>query len=82
MIDAEMEQYCRPQPDLCRDFEKDIAKLNNAYLQLKKEYVVSADKKKILIAIAANLQMQVQLINQQLQIMEEVKQKTEAVKII
>lgn len=82
MKDAELDQYCRPQPDLCKEFENDMAALNSAYRQLKMEYAVSADKKAILKAMTTNLQTQVQLINQQLQIMEMVQEKKEVYKTI
>jgi len=75
MKDAELAQYCGPQPELCSDFKRDLESLNDAYLQLKKEYASSADKKTILQAITANLQRQLQLTTWQLQIMETVKQK-------
>ena len=80
--DAAMEQYCRPQPELCRDFEKDMTGLNEAYGQLKKEYMVSADKKTIMQAMMNNLRMQVQLISRQLQIMETIAQKKQQTQII
>lgn len=79
---TELEKYCQPQPELCREFEKDIETLNDAYHQLKQEYSASADREAILRAMAANLQMQVQLISRQLQIMEAAKQKKEEYKII
>jgi hypothetical protein len=82
MKDAELEQYCKPQPELCREFEKDIATLSNAYHQLKNEYPASADKEKVLQAMMTNLKLQVQLVSRQLQIMETVKQKKEEVKFI
>ncbi|RYD58022.1 MAG: hypothetical protein EOP56_07040 [Sphingobacteriales bacterium] len=82
MKDAELEQYCKPQPELCKEFERDIAMLNKAYYQLKTEYAASADKKRVLSAMRNNLQMQVQLISRQLQIMETVTQKKEQVKFI
>ena len=75
MKDAELAQYCSPQPELCSEFKKDLEALNDAYLQLKKEYAASADKKTILQAMTANLQRQLQLTTWQLQIMETVKQK-------
>lgn len=82
MKDAELKQYCTPQPELCAEFEKDISALDTAYYQLKKEYATSADKEKILRAMMTNLQMQVQLMNRQLQIMETVKQKKEEIHTI
>jgi hypothetical protein len=80
--DAELEQYCKPQPELCREFEKDMVMLNKAYWQLKNEYAISADKAMVLQAMMTNLQMQVQLISRQLQVMETVKQKKEEVRTI
>lgn len=80
--DAELEKYCRPQPELCREFESDMAMLNKAYYQLKNEYAASASKETILQAMMTNLQMQMQLINRQLQIMESVKRKKTELKII
>lgn len=82
MKDAELEQYCMPQPQLCREFESDMAALSEAYRQLKTEYAAAADKEMILQAMTANLQMQVQLISRQLQIMESVKQKKEEARTI
>jgi hypothetical protein len=80
--DAELEQYCKPQPELCREFEGDIESLSEAYRQLRAEYATSADRQALLRAMATNLQMQVQLITRQLQIMEAVTQKKEAYKTI
>lgn len=80
--DAELDQYCSPQPELCREFELDLESLQTDYRQLKNEYSASADKQEILRAMAGNLQMQVQLINQQLHIMEVVQMKKEAFKTI
>ena len=82
MKDAELDQYCSPQPELCKEFDSDLEKLQNDYRQLKSEYSTSADRPAILRAIAANLQLQVQLINQQLNIMEQVQTKKEAFKTI
>jgi hypothetical protein len=79
--DAELEQYCRPQPVLCREFENDISSLNEAYMQLKKEYITSADKKTILQAMMNNLQMQLDVMNRQLEVMQTVKKKKETIVI-
>jgi hypothetical protein len=73
--DAELAKYCGTQPELCSEFKKDLESLNNAYLQLKKEYESTADKKTILQAMTANLQRQLQLTNWQLRIMESAEQK-------
>lgn len=80
--DAQLDQYCTPQPALCREFARDMGTLSTAYEQLKKEYATAADKKAVLQAMTANLLMQVQLINRQLQIMEAVEQKEAEVNII
>jgi hypothetical protein len=74
-LDAELQQYCVPQPELCREFERDLESLNNDYHELKTEYAMAADKRAILQAMTKNLQLQVQLISRQLQIMETVTQK-------
>ena len=79
MKDAELAQYCGTQPELCSEFKRDLELLNEAYLQLKKEYASSADKKTILQAMTANLQRQLQLTTSQLQIMGTVKQKKTAI---
>jgi hypothetical protein len=82
MKDAELDQYCRPQPELCREFELDLDVLQKDYRQLKGEYNASSDKQAILRAMASNLQMQVQLINEQLRIMATVQQQKEKFKTI
>lgn len=82
MKDAELDKYCTPNPELCREFEKDLETLNGEYRKLKAEYQASGEKKILLQAMMTNLQMQVQLISRQLQIMEAVKQKKEQVKYI
>lgn len=82
MKDAELDQYCRPQPELCREFEMDLEKLQGEYRMLKSEYTSSIDKHEILRAMAANLQMQVQLVNEQLHIMEVVQTRNEKFKTI
>jgi hypothetical protein len=60
-------------PSLCKDFEKDIAQLDSMYTVLKKEIATTPDKDQVADAMIENLQIRIDILNQQLQILEKVK---------
>lgn len=71
----ELNQYCKNQPDLCKEFDKDFEELNALYGQLKAEYSKSPDKEVVLKAMIENLKTQVNILSRQLQVLENIKQK-------
>lgn len=76
---SELNKYKKDNPELCREFDKQIEALNILYAQLKTEYKSSAKKEIVISAMVENLQTQIQILNQQLEIIQQVKkQKSKA----
>jgi hypothetical protein len=76
---SELNKYKKENPELCKEFEKQIETLNVLYGQLKTEYKASAKKEVVISAMIENLQTQIQILNQQLLIIQQVKkQKSKA----
>jgi len=78
----ELVRYCKGQPALCKEFEKDFEELNVLYGQLKAEYTKSPDKEVVLKAMIKNLKTQLEILSRQLQILQSIKQKEKKVKSI
>ncbi|HYG16620.1 MAG TPA: hypothetical protein VEC12_12765, partial [Bacteroidia bacterium] len=76
----ELNQYCKNQPDLCKEFDKDFEELNIMYGHLKTEYSQSPDKEVVLKAMIENLKTQVEILSRQLQVLENIKQKEKKLK--
>ena len=62
------------QPDLYRKFSRDIQRLDSTYHALKYELPANPNKEELLQAMIYNLQLQIDLLNQQLNIIQEIKQ--------
>lgn len=71
---AEIKVYGKDYPEICNDFAKEIDTLNVFYGQLKQEYKSTSGNEAVLRAMIENLQMQVQVLNNQLQIIQVMKQ--------
>ncbi len=65
-------------PDLYKEFDRQLENMQSIYNQLKNEMKVSPDKELVLKAMIENLQIQLQVLNQQLEITNEVKHKKQS----
>jgi hypothetical protein len=69
-----LQLFAKENPALYRRFNKDLEALNTDYLNLKNELEASPNQTLVIKAMARNLELQLQVINQQLSIINEVKQ--------
>jgi len=62
------------QPSLYEQFSDDIKRLDSTYHLLKHELPVNPNKEELLQAMIYNLQLQINLLNQQLNVIQKIKQ--------
>jgi len=67
-----VEQFDLNDPELKESFRQDLASLDTAYQQLQLEYVETSNEM-VLEAMIDNLQLRMELLNQQLLILEQIK---------
>jgi methyl-accepting chemotaxis protein len=65
-------QYRNEYGELTDEFESDIQKLDNMYLQLKEE-LKQSNTEYVVDALIQNLQLRIEILNQQLKIIEDIK---------
>jgi phage shock protein A len=62
------------EPFLYKKFSFDIKRLDSTYTLLKQQLPVNPNKEELLEAMIYNLQLQIELLNQQLNIIQKIKQ--------
>jgi hypothetical protein len=67
-----VEQFDLNDPELKESFRRDLAALDTAYQELKLEYVETSNEA-VLQALIDNLQLRMELLNQQVLILEQIK---------
>jgi len=75
---AELEQLKAEYPDLYNQFVTDINELDSSYQSLKIHLAVNPNREMLLEAMIQNLQLQSELLNRQLMIIKEIKQKNKS----
>jgi hypothetical protein len=78
MIDMKQEELkvlAKDQPELYLRFTKDINQLDSSYNILKKQLSATPNRELLLEAMIQNLQLQLNVLNQQLNIINQIKQK-------
>ena len=70
----ELKQIEKDNPELYQQFLGDISQLDSSYKSLKKELPSNPNREQLLEAMIENLKMQTALLNQQLQIIQQIKQ--------
>ncbi|MBO9632097.1 MAG: hypothetical protein J7578_03195 [Chitinophagaceae bacterium] len=70
----ELKQIEKDNPELYQQFLGDISQLDSSYNLLKKELPSNPNREQLLEAMIDNLKMQTELLNQQLQIIQQIKQ--------
>jgi transcription initiation factor IIF auxiliary subunit len=71
---AELKAIEKDQPELYKQFATDINKLDSSYNVLHTQLLQNPNKEMLLEAMIQNLQMQLGLLNQQLDIIQKIKQ--------
>ncbi|QEC45529.1 hypothetical protein [Pseudobacter ginsenosidimutans] len=71
---SELKQIEKDNPELYQQFLGDISQLDSSYNNLKKELPSNPNREQLLEAMIENLKMQTELLNQQLQIIQQIKQ--------
>ncbi len=72
---SELKKLEKDYPDLYKQFVGDITELDSSYQSLKSNLSSNINRETLLEAMIQNLQLQSNLLNRQLQIIKEVKQK-------
>lgn len=70
----ELKTIEKDNPDLYKQFLGDITRLDSSYNVLKSELPTNANREQLLQAMIQNLRLQTELLNQQLQIIQQIKQ--------
>ena len=71
---TQLKQMEKDDPVLYKQFVSDINKLDSSYLKLKEELPSNPNREQLLEAMIQNLQLQTDLLNQQLLIIQKIKQ--------
>ncbi len=71
---SELKQIEKDNPELYNEFIGDITKLDSSYNALKKELPTNPNREQLLEAMIQNLKLQSDLLNQQLQIIHQIKE--------
>ncbi len=71
---VELKQLENENPELYHQFINDINNLDSSYNRLKRELPANANREQLLEAMIRNLQVQMDLLNQQLQVIQLIKQ--------
>ena len=70
----ELKVMAKEQPELYQRFAKDITQLDSSYLILKKQWGLTPNTEVLVEAMIQNLQLQLNVLNQQLNIIQQIKQ--------
>lgn len=71
----ELRSLAKEQPELYQQFTKDINQLDSSYNILKSQLSATPNRELLLEAMIQNLQLQLNVLNQQLNIIHQIKQK-------
>ena len=70
----ELKQVSKEQPELYSKFTKDITQLDSSYNTLKNKLGVTPNREMLIEAMIQNLELQLNVLNQQLGIIHQIKQ--------
>jgi len=69
----ELKELIKTDPQLYREFNGEINKMEASYKKLKHDLATSPNQERVLRAMIRNLQIQAEVLNQQLQVIEQFK---------
>ena len=70
----ELKTLTKDQPELYQKFTTDITQLDSSYKNLRKQFNTSPNREVLIEAMIQNLQLQLNVLNQQLNIIHQIKQ--------
>lgn len=70
----ELKMLAKEQPELYQRFSNDINQLDSSYITLKKQLGATPNRELLIEAMIQNLQLQLNVLNQQLNIINQIKQ--------
>ncbi|MBO0948678.1 anti-sigma factor [Fibrella forsythiae] len=73
---TELQQLTESNPDLYDEFSQDLNRLEASYKGLKKELPNTPNQEVLIQAMIQNLQLQIDLLNEQLRVIQRIKQQT------
>ena len=73
---AELKQMTEGNPDLYKEFATDLDRLENSYRSLKADFPKNPNQQVLIQAMIQNLQLQINLLNEQLRVIQRIKQQT------
>lgn len=73
---AELKQMTEGNPELYREFATDLDRLENSYRSLKADLPKNPNQEMLIHAMIQNLQLQINLLNEQLRVIQRIKQQT------
>jgi len=71
---TELKSLTRSNPELYKEFNGEIAKMDSTYNKLNRELATSPNQERVLRAMIRNLQIQTEVLNQQLNVIEQFNQ--------
>lgn len=73
---AELKQMTEDNPELYQEFATDLDRLEKSYKSLKADLPKNPNQEVLIQAMIQNLQLQINLLNEQLRVIERIKQQT------
>ncbi|UFH55335.1 hypothetical protein [Spirosoma sp. KNUC1025] len=73
---AELKQMTEDNPELYREFATDLDRLEKSYQSLKADLPQNPNQEVLIQAMIQNLQLQINLLNEQLRVIQRIKQQT------
>lgn len=73
---AELKQMTEDNPTLYQEFATDLVRLENSYRSLKADLPKNPNQEVLIQAMIQNLQLQINLLNEQLRVIQRIKQQT------
>ncbi|WP_426669926.1 hypothetical protein ACPPVU_01530 [Mucilaginibacter sp. McL0603] len=70
----ELKSISKSDPELYKEFSAEIAQMDSTYKRLNRDLVNSPNQERVLRAMIRNLQIQTEVLNQQLEVIEQLKQ--------
>lgn len=71
---SELRSIAKSDPELYKEFSAQIAQMDATYSDLKNELATSPNQERVLRAMIRNLQIQTQVLSQQLNVLEQMKE--------
>lgn len=74
LIEEKRKELKDLKPEVFQDFEKDFAKLDSSYQQLKKDFFKTPNQEQVSSAMIQNLRLRIEILERQIEILEKINQ--------